>query len=337
MKTRHLAVLAGAVITLATWSITGAQMGGMMNNGSGMMSGGQHGQAIALDTVTVSGTVLVDTLGFHDRYLLDENGDGEADDYLGFGPWWYKPENGATRPVAGSSVTVVGLAASAKSGLKMIMVLKINGQVWRDPNQAPSWMSHRLRRDAAGTTTIHSPGQGRGSMAFPEGSMMDMMGSGTGMGEGGMMGDNTGMMIDGIDWDEMYVHMEEISTDEVPNVPSGKRVVAAYRTGFANAIGEDMMVGRRMMEFSRPVEIRLGYDRNKVQTERKTGQRPTLMQITENGNLTEVTDASVDETSSEVIVAAKRVSSYYAIVTDQGSLPTAVESVTWGRIKGIFR
>lgn len=323
MKTRHLAVLAGAAITLATWSITGAQMGGMM-------SGGQHGQAIALDTVTVSGTVLVDTLGFHDRYLLDENGDGEADDYLGFGPWWYKPENGATRPVAGSSVTVVGLAASTKSGLEMIMVLKINGQMWRDPNQAPSWMSHRLRRDAAGTTTIHSPGQGRGSMVFPEGSMMDMMGSGTGMGEGGMM-------IDGIDWDEMYVHMEEISTDEVPNVPSGKRVVAAYRTGFANAIGEDMMVGWRMMEFSRPVEIRLGYDRNKVQTERKTGQRPTLMQMTENGNLTEVTDASVDETSSEVIVAAKRVSSYYAIVTDQESLPTAAGQATWGRIKGIFR
>ena len=168
-------------------------------------------------------------------------------------------------------------------------------------------------------------------MTFPEGNMTGMMG------EGGVMGGDTGMMIDGMDQDEMYVHMEEIHTDEVPNVPSGKMVVAAYRIGFANAIGEDMMGRQRMMEFDRPVEMRFGYDRTKAPEQGHTSQRLRLMQMTENGDWAEVPDAVVDTASNEATVAAKQVSSYYALVTDQGSLTTAVESTTWGRVKSIFR
>lgn len=94
--------------------------------------GGGHGLwPDSLVTVTVSGTVLVDSSFFHPIYYLDEDGDSSADYHLSFGPWWYEPESDATRPDDGETVTIVG-AVHDHVAPPTLIVFEINGLVWRE-------------------------------------------------------------------------------------------------------------------------------------------------------------------------------------------------------------
>ena len=61
----------------------------------------------SLVTVTVTGSVTIDSGNYHPFYFLDENGDGIVDYQLSFGPWWYEPESGAVRPASGETITVL--------------------------------------------------------------------------------------------------------------------------------------------------------------------------------------------------------------------------------------
>ena len=62
----------------------------------------------SLTVVTVSGQAKVDSNHFHSLYFLDEGNDGSIDFQLGFGPYWYEPESGATRPNDGETVSIKG-------------------------------------------------------------------------------------------------------------------------------------------------------------------------------------------------------------------------------------
>jgi hypothetical protein len=74
----------------------------------------------------------------HPMYYLDENGDGEAEYHLNFGPYWYQPDSSlATRPINGEEVSIVGgLYISHENGIKIIVVYEINGLFWRQPFDA---------------------------------------------------------------------------------------------------------------------------------------------------------------------------------------------------------
>ncbi len=106
--------------------------------------GGHHGfghfNPDSLTIVTVSGTALVDTTFMHAIYFLDEDGDGQADYHLNFGPPWYQPDSGnASRPNNGDAITITGgLRDSTAMGMPSIIVTEINGEYWRDLNQ-PFW------------------------------------------------------------------------------------------------------------------------------------------------------------------------------------------------------
>lgn len=100
--------------------------------------GGGHGGHFNPDSlllVTVSGTALVDSSMMNKMYFLDEDGDGQADYHLNFGPWWYQPDSSnATRPNNGDFVTINGgLWDSTMIGVPAIVVYEINGEFWRDP------------------------------------------------------------------------------------------------------------------------------------------------------------------------------------------------------------
>lgn len=90
----------------------------------------------SLETITLTGTVLVDSSLFHPQRYLDVNNDGEADYWLMLGPFWYQPESGATLPDAGATVTIVGSEEGSGPGhgnLPKVIVFEIDGQQWRDP------------------------------------------------------------------------------------------------------------------------------------------------------------------------------------------------------------
>jgi len=106
--------------------------------------GGQHGNwPDSLTVVTVTGTVIVDTTFFHPYYYLDENEDGVAEYQLAFGPWWYEPSSGATRPNQGDTVTVKG-ALRDDFSLPLIVVFEINSLKWREAIEVGSSGWHHL-------------------------------------------------------------------------------------------------------------------------------------------------------------------------------------------------
>jgi len=112
----------------------------------GFTRGGHHGgdpgycNPDSLIPVTVSGTAIIDSSMMHPMYYLDEDGDGDADYHLNFGPPWYEPDSsGATRPQNGDPVTIDGgLHESQMGNLPVIVVYEINGLFWRDPYD-PFW------------------------------------------------------------------------------------------------------------------------------------------------------------------------------------------------------
>src|SRR5512145_536029 len=116
---------------------TAAMTYGINANAQGMGGHGWHNGYHGMDwpdtlrTITVSGTVRVDTLshlGFmhdldyqHALYSLDANGDGITDYLLMFGPWWYQPASGAQRPKNGDTVTITGGVMTDFQPLRLIV------------------------------------------------------------------------------------------------------------------------------------------------------------------------------------------------------------------------
>lgn len=120
--------------------------GGGHGSGHGPGHGGHHGhwhRPDSLQTITVSGITILDTLGDSSTvrvcYYLDEDGDGAADYRLAFGPPWYDPGNGAARPAEGEELTITG-GLMTRPDPDVIVVYEINGLWWRDPG---SWRRGR--------------------------------------------------------------------------------------------------------------------------------------------------------------------------------------------------
>jgi hypothetical protein len=97
-----------------------------------------HFHPDSLETVTVSGSIIIDSTMMYPMYYLDENGDEEADYHLNFGPYWYEPDSSlATRPKNGEEVTILGgLYISHEDSFKIMVVYEINGLFWRQPFDA---------------------------------------------------------------------------------------------------------------------------------------------------------------------------------------------------------
>ncbi len=111
----------------------------------------------SLNTIQVSGTVIVDSSSVHPLYYLDEDGDTRPDFVLMLGPWWYRPESGAEWPQHGEQVTVTGsIVPHQSTGLSGIIVFTINGQTWRPAVAVGShgWHEGRFWENQGDTLTV---------------------------------------------------------------------------------------------------------------------------------------------------------------------------------------
>ena len=84
----------------------------------------------SMEEITVSGTVITDTLNSHVNYFLDIDGDLIGDYKLNFGPAWYEPDSSdAVRPDDGAAVEIYGyLNDCNQDSFYTIIVLEINGE-----------------------------------------------------------------------------------------------------------------------------------------------------------------------------------------------------------------
>lgn len=108
-------------------------------------------------TVSVSGYALVDTTFMMEHYYIDEDNDGQPDYFLNFGPPWYEPTSGATRPQDGDQIDIVG-GLIESGNYSMIMVYEINGLLWRDStyfggHMGGGWMHRNMNQVAQ----FHTP------------------------------------------------------------------------------------------------------------------------------------------------------------------------------------
>jgi len=91
----------------------------------------------SLTVVELAGTAIVVTDSLHPQrvgYFLDVDGDGTPDFRLAFGPPWYNPPSGVTRPANGDEITIVG-GLLTHTNPPVVVVFAINGQFWRDPRR----------------------------------------------------------------------------------------------------------------------------------------------------------------------------------------------------------
>ena len=113
------------------WRQPGHGHGGHGGHGGG----GGYPHPDSLVRIEATGRTIINDGPMMEMYFLDTNYNDTADYVLNFGPPDYNPGNGAVRPNAGDTISIVGGLMQGNMGhMNMIIVYEINGQVWwRDP------------------------------------------------------------------------------------------------------------------------------------------------------------------------------------------------------------
>ncbi|MBN1998132.1 T9SS type A sorting domain-containing protein [candidate division KSB1 bacterium] len=131
----------------------GMNPGGQSGPGGRSMGPGENGPCVppidSLEIVTISGTVLIDTvLTNRALVLLDEDDDAVGDYVLNFGPRWFAPsDSNLTLPEAGDEVTIEGVVRESRQfEIPVLVVLTLDGAVWFEPRPKPSVDGGRGKR-----------------------------------------------------------------------------------------------------------------------------------------------------------------------------------------------
>ncbi|HEX2962320.1 MAG TPA: T9SS type A sorting domain-containing protein [Ignavibacteriales bacterium] len=209
----------------ATWNRMGKNSHDKFHGGKGPKGYGFGPMHDSLTTVTVSGKVFVDTTFVNERFSIDTNNDSLPDYSLNFGPYWYTPSSGAVRPKDGDNVEVTGGLLN-RNNKPVIIVFKINGQVWLDSASigkelGGSWIGREMRKHMK----FHSPFDSLSSVTVNPGWA------------GGIMG---GMMKA-----RMYGQILELMPGDVPN-QENESVLAAYEVSMFDEAGNNAMLSNGM-------------------------------------------------------------------------------------------
>ncbi len=171
----------------------------------------------SLQTVTIQGTAMVDSTFMMTMYYLDENNDNVPDYVLNFGPPWYEPESGATRPEDGDQITIVGGKIDMPN-YSMVVVYEINGMQWFDSTEFGNHFGGGwIHSDMNQPRQFHS--------SFDNNDMMEIN-----------PGWHSGMMMP----DSLFCRILEVYPQNAPSI-NGTSAFAAYEIAMFNPNGSNLM------------------------------------------------------------------------------------------------
>ncbi|NOY78327.1 MAG: T9SS type A sorting domain-containing protein [Calditrichaeota bacterium] len=264
----------------------------------------------SLQTVSLNGTALIDSTFMHEQVYLDTNGDGTPDYFLNFGPPWYTPSSGATRPASGDSLSIVGGLLS-DSTMSILVVYEINGLAWRDSSQAMSHFGGRwISRTMNHSQRVYAP--------FDTASWMQIN---PGWGGSGQW-HHGGMMMP----DSMYAQMMEVYPQNIPNT-DGQNAFAAYEIAFRTSGGSgNMWQGNGCgghMTFASNFQMQLHYTDQQLQNNHlsETNIQARYWDDDQNHWVT-LHSAVVDSQTNTVSIAGQEIGGFVILTAE--SVPTGV-------------
>lgn len=283
--------------------------------------GGHHGHAHgwmhdSLEVVSVSGAAIVDTTFMFEHYFLDEDGDEVPDYFLNFGPPWYQPPSGATRPLNGDPVDIIGGLFQPDSLLPMIVVYEINGLVWRDTTGCGNHLGggrwiHRFMNQAQQINTTFDP--------------QDRMQVNPGWHQGG--GPHHGMP------QRLFCQMVEIYPQNAPALEN-QNAFAAYEIGLFDETGMNFLWQQGPMgghaQFGNAVQYQLHYSDIQLQGFNIDESSIAVKYWNAQSNSwVGLNDVTVDAENNTVTVSTSTVSTYFALtgadnpvaIGEPGALP----------------
>jgi hypothetical protein len=192
------------------------------------------------EVIDLNGTVLIDSTFIMPHYFLDIDGDNQPNYQLGFGPYWYQPDEGALRPMNGDIITIQGWLQHDE--LNMVVVIELNGQPWRDLSGTPPWSGNWIHKNSEENQFVYCPTDSASWLRFASGSMM-------GGGHGG------GMMFS----DSLFCQFELVHPDSLPGFPNST-CFAGFHVNFIDEERNDMMGdGRHGMGFRQNIGHRFHF------------------------------------------------------------------------------
>jgi hypothetical protein len=247
----------------------------------------------SLTPVSLSGTAIVDSIGTnHKNYFLDLQGDGGKDYILMFGPHWYTPKSGATRPKNGDAITIEGglieKTDSLDNILKYVVVYKINGLVWIDSIGKFPWPGKGIGRNHSSSLKIGSIYNSNTNIQFESRCF------GSGMGWNKIP-------------DDLYASITEIDPLYLPVEYSGN-VVAVYSVN----IMDERMNGI-FESFSKNVKVNLNYTNRELVAAGVKNSQLKLKYISENNTSVEIPSASINYTTNTISFSQVDPSGIYVI------------------------
>ena len=287
----------------ALWNEMGhnSMMGGSGHMGMGYAFGWNHD---SLQSITLNGIVRVDSIFMYNHYYLDTNNDGTPDYFLNFGPPWYTTSSGAKLPVSGDNITVSGWKMGTDY-MNMVVVYKLNGQVWRDSTQMGSSM---------GGGWIHK-NMSQAQRFFNPFDSTDWMEVNPGWNNGGMMGGG-GMMPD-----SLYCQILEVFPHDVPNDSTQNAMaafeVATFLPNGMNAMSQSGQMGGHM-NFNSMVKFQFHY--NNLQASGFNVNTNNLKVKYWDDQSSQWVDASntvVNSSNNTVSISQSEVSNFYIVTADK--------------------
>ncbi|MBN1348236.1 T9SS type A sorting domain-containing protein [candidate division KSB1 bacterium] len=250
----------------------------------------------SLEVVILTGTVLVDTTYYYTKYYLDVDDDQSPDYFLHFGPPWYEPESGATRPEAGETVTI---EAGIKIGTSWVhlFVFKLNDLVWRDPSGPAPWTGAWVGKNSQHHKRIHCPDDSGSWVEFPPGAMKD----------GGPHGNQF--------QDSLFCEMGRVYPDSLPGQPDS--VCAGWHFHFSNPDGKQMFGKGDSAKFMKRLRINL-----RIQDSDSCGNLLAKLNSTDltlkfwdenTAQWIELESAAYDEDGQSISLEVETVATYYAV------------------------
>jgi len=256
----------------------------------------------SLEIITATGTILLDTTYFYEHYFLDTDNDQNADYGLSFGPPWYEPASGATRPSDGEVVTIEG-ALKENSQIDRLIVLKINDLVWREPQGPAPWRGRWLGKDKNNSFKHYCPYDSLSWFEIPPGALKGNGQNGT------KFADST------------FCELWKVWRDSLPGYVDS--LVAGWHFYFANPAGQRVNGKGKAVRFIKRIRVHLSafQDSSGANLLAKfTADELKLKYWDE--NLEEwmpVEAAKVNSNNHSVTLDTESLQSYYAFFTSEGT------------------